>query len=258
MPEQRPEGGRFAATRAVHVWYGRGADELGKVDLTHLDDGELRLVRSRRPPLDAHYGSAHAAVRRVLADHYLGGPPSAITFGRHVCPRCGDPSHGRPRISSPVTGLEFSLSRTGPHWALAVTAGERVGIDIECGAGRAVDGAAEVALSDGELARLRAVEHAAGRREFFLRAWTRKEAVLKAAGTGIVAGMRALEVRPAQRGTVRVENAEAVRGDRPRTWLVDELALGDGLFAALAREEGRCGPVVLRPVTRTENGAVAV
>lgn len=259
MPEQRPEEGRFAAARAVHVWHGRGADELIPADLDILDEDELRLVRARRAPGDAHYASAHAAMRRVFADHYLGGSPARIGFGRHVCPRCADPAHGRPRILAPVTGLEFSLSRTGPHWALAVTAGERVGLDIECGdrASQGAERAARIALSDGEAAELRTLEHAAARREFFLTAWTRKEAVLKAVGTGIATDLGSVEVGPERTGPVRVEFTGTAPGGG-LGWVVEELPLGEGLFAALAREEGRRGPVVLRSASPARKGTVAV
>lgn len=272
MPEQRPGEGRFAAAHAVHVWHGRGADELSPADLDILDEDELRLVRARRAPHDAHYASAHAAMRRVFADHYLGGSPARIAFGRHDCPRCGESAHGRPRILAPATGLEFSLSRTGAHWALAVTAGERIGIDVECGdrAGQAAEHAARIALSERETAELRALEHPAARREFFLTAWTRKEAVLKAVGTGIATDLGSVEAAPARPGPVRVEftgtapwapAAQGAPGTATATgpgWIVEELPLGEGLFAALAREEGRRGPVVLRPAEPARKGTVAV
>ncbi|UUU22848.1 4'-phosphopantetheinyl transferase family protein [Streptomyces sp. DSM 40750] len=246
--------GRLAATGAVHVWHGRVPDECTPDDLALLDDEELRLVRGRRPPLQAHYAGAHAVLRRLLADHYLGGPPGAIRFGRHICPACGDRTHGRPRIVRPATSLEFSLSRSGPHWALAVTAGGNIGVDIESGHDFAPEGVSELALSDLELARLRALEHEDDRRQFFLRSWTRKEAVLKAVGIGIVTDLRALDVLPAEAGAVVVEHT----GPGPRgRWLVEEVDLGPGLVAALARKAGRgSGPVVLRGLADAREGTV--
>ncbi|MER6080251.1 hypothetical protein [Streptomyces sp. NPDC001833] len=60
----------------------------------------------------------------------LGVPPADVRFGRHTCPRRADPGRGRPRIEHPATALDFSLSRPGPPWLLAVTAGEKAGGDV--------------------------------------------------------------------------------------------------------------------------------
>nr|WSZ99204.1 4'-phosphopantetheinyl transferase superfamily protein [Streptomyces sp. NBC_00857] len=236
--------GRLAATGAAHIWYGRVPDELAPDGLALLDDEELRVVRGRRPPFDAHYAGAHSALRRLLAERYLGVPPGSIRFGRHLCPACGDRAHGRPRIIQPATGLEFGLSRSGPHWALAVTAGGDIGVDIESTRDFAPEGVSELVLSDLELTRMRAMEHKDDRRDFFLRSWTRKEAVLKAVGIGIVADLRGLDVQPAEAGPVVVEHT----GPGPhRRWLVEEVDLGPGLVAALAREAARStAPVTLR------------
>ncbi|KUN95453.1 4'-phosphopantetheinyl transferase family protein [Streptomyces caeruleatus] len=246
--------GRLAVTGAVHIWHGRVRDELAPGDLALLDDEELRLARGRRPPHQAHYAGVHALLRRLLADHYLGGPPGAIRFGRHICPACGDRSHGRPRIARPATGLEFSLSRSGPHWALAVTAAGSVGIDLESRRDFAAEGVSELALSDPELARMRALEREDDRREFFLRSWTRKEAVLKAVGIGIVTDLRGLDVLPDDTGSALVEHAGPGSRDR---WLVEEVDLGPDLVAALARGAGRgAGPVLLRAVGEVREGTV--
>jgi 4'-phosphopantetheinyl transferase len=235
--------GRFGESNAVHVWHGRVPDVADPADLALLDDVELRAFRARSAPLDGHYAGAHAVVRRILVDHYLGGPPTTIRFGRQRCPRCGDHTHGRPRIVAPATRLDFSLSRSGPYWLLAVTAGGQVGVDIEQHVGLDFESAAQAVLSEDELAILRGTRGERGREEFFLRTWTRKEAVLKAAGVGIVADLSGLDVHPLRGGPVRIEHIEpGIHG----SWAVEDIGVGAGLSAALARETGRPGPVLLR------------
>ncbi len=247
--------GRLGETAAVHVWHGRARDTPDPADTALLDDVELRAAGARRAPLDARYAGAHAAVRRILADHYLGGSPAAIRFGRHRCLRCDDRTHGRPRVVMPATRLEFSLSRSGPHWLLAVTAGGQVGVDIEQRGEFDIGGTAEVALSDDERTALRAAGDERDRQDIFFRAWTRKEAVLKAVGVGIVADLRRLDVRPERYGPVLVEHAEP--GHRG-SWWTEEIPLGPHLFAALAREADRPGPVVLRRSDVSEPKEVTV
>ncbi|MFF4119396.1 4'-phosphopantetheinyl transferase family protein [Streptomyces sp. NPDC001714] len=83
-----------------------------------------------------------------------------------------------------------------------MTAGDKVGADVERCAPRPG--------GRGGIGRRRARPHAArgsarAAPELFCRAWTRKEAVLKVCGVGIVAELRDLETRPAEAGPVTVE-----------------------------------------------------
>jgi 4'-phosphopantetheinyl transferase len=232
--------GRFRETGAIHLWHGRVPDQVLSSDLAVLGEDELRVIRGMSGVRAAHYAGVHAAVRRVLGHRYLGVPTEAVRFGRHACPRCADPAHGRPRIEHPVTALDFSLSRSGPYWLLAVTAGEQVGVDIE----RRIAGCvAETALTDDELARVRRAERPEERQQLFLRAWTRKEAVLKACGVGIVAELRELDTSPADAGPVTVEYGEPGLAGR---WNVQDLTLAPGIVGALAQGTGRVRPVVSR------------
>lgn len=245
---------RLAVTGAVHVWHGCAPAVLNPADLTVLDENELRRVHSRLASVRSFYAHPHAMLRRILADFYLGGRPEAIRFGRHLCVRCGDQAHGRPRVVAPATCLELSLSRSGPHWAVAITAAETIGLDLE--AHRDLDAMAlsDIALSERERARIRAVGPGDAERELFLRAWTRKEAVLKAVGVGVAENLRELEVRLGEAGPVRVGHTESAH----RTdWCVEDLDLGPGLAAALAREAGHAGPIVLRAVEADGYGALS-
>ncbi|WP_327708346.1 4'-phosphopantetheinyl transferase superfamily protein [Streptomyces sp. NBC_00464] len=233
--------GLLRETRAIHIWHGRVRDLLPSSDLAVLADDELGRIRRAGRVRSAHYAGVHAAVRRVLGDHYLGVPPSAVRFGRHACPRCTDPAHGRPRIEHPATTLDFNLSRSGPYWLLAVTAGEKVGVDIE--RRTSAVGVADVALTAYELARIRGLEAPEQRQELFYRAWTRKEAVLKACGVGIFAELENLEASPADPGPVTMEFSESGLAGR---WHVQDLALTPGLIGALAQDAESVRPVVTR------------
>ncbi|MFJ8691320.1 4'-phosphopantetheinyl transferase family protein [Streptomyces roseolilacinus] len=234
--------GRLAATGAVHLWHGHATDGIDPDPLAVLDDEELRLVHGRHAA-GSPYATAHAAVRRVLADHYLGGPPGAIRFGRYPCPRCGDPAHGRPRVVSPTTRLEFSLSRSGAHWAPAVTAGGgRVGIDIEHRGAPDAERLPGPVPSGAAHARPRAPRHDDGRWTSS-RARTREKAVLKAVGVGVPTDLCAPEARPGGEGPPHAGHVEP--GHRSH-WVVEEPDLAPDLAVALAREAGRTGPVLVR------------
>lgn len=235
---------------AVHVWRGRAPDALGPGDTALLSAEEAHKVRRLPATAALRYAAAHTAVRRVLAGQ-LGVPPRDLVLGRHPCPRCAHPGHGRPRIEWPPTDLDFSLSRSGPHWLLALGAGRRVGADLEGGRPLDVDGASRFVMSAAELAHVRSAPDGTARRNTFFRCWTRKEAVVKAVGVGIATDLGSVDTQPAEDEPVLVTCAE---GPGPDTWLVQDLPVLDGVFAAVAQEARRAGPVVVRHYSRATDG----
>ncbi|MFJ9099157.1 4'-phosphopantetheinyl transferase family protein [Streptomyces sp. NPDC102405] len=227
---------------AVHIWRGRAPDTLAPDATDVLSDDETAMVRRLPEPAAGRYAAAHAAVRRVLSG-YLGVPPREVVLGRRPCPRCAHPEHGRPRIDWPPTDLDFNLSRSGPHWLLAVVVGHQVGVDLEDDRSLDVEGASRFVMSASELTHILSAPDGPARTHAFLRCWTRKEAVVKAIGVGIITDLSEVDVQPATDGPVLVAHTEPTG---PDTWVVQDLPVTDGAFAALAREAGATGPVVFR------------
>ncbi|MFD9410711.1 4'-phosphopantetheinyl transferase family protein [Streptomyces sp. NPDC059989] len=229
-------------TDAVHVWQGEAPDEPDPGALALLSPEERAIALGRPAPVGTWYAHAHAEVRRILAG-YLGADPRELRMGRWPCPRCPDPAHGRPRLLFPRTGLDFNLSRSGPHWLLAVAAERPIGVDLETA--RVLDdirSTSLVVMSRAELRHLALLPDDRARTAAFYRAWTRKEAVVKANGVGVVADLRTIDVQPHLPGPVEVRHVEA-RG--PELWTVRDLPIGPDRYAALAREPESTGPVLL-------------
>ncbi|THV33446.1 4'-phosphopantetheinyl transferase family protein [Glycomyces buryatensis] len=128
----------------------------------------------------SRYEAAHVMLRLLLSS-YLGTGPQALGFYRESCPLCGGP-HGRPAVKSDPR-LHFSLSHGGGY-ALAAFAAAPVGVDVEPVPDFAVMGDLLGCLDGAEGADLAALARAE-RPEAFARAWVRKEARLKALGTGL-------------------------------------------------------------------------
>ncbi len=176
-------------------------------DASCLDAAERRRAQRFDDGVARHrFVFAHAAMRTILA-RYCDCAPSELRFAQN---------QGKPRLEECGT-LEFNLSRSGEIALLAVSSGVSVGVDIE--EIRPIDAPrlATRHFSSAEFARLH--RHAAGSaahlREFFA-TWTRKEALLKLEGSGLIDQLDLVDTRmrgvPRRSGSVRVRSIEAPRG----------------------------------------------
>jgi 4'-phosphopantetheinyl transferase len=207
---------------SVQVWWSPPL-EPGPAIMALLDDAEqARHLRLRRPEDRARHATAHALVRLALG-RLLDRTPAQLRFDR-TCPQCGEP-HGKPRLIG--AGPEFSLTHSGGIVGVAV-AEVPVGVDVEDIAHHHSDPVLEdEALTAAERAGLDDAS-VAERPAAFLQLWTRKEAVLKATGTGLTVPLRDVVVVPTG------EPGALLPGSRSlRIW---NLTPGTGFVGALAAE----------------------
>lgn len=160
---------------------------------------------------------AHALLRWMLAQRLGVASPSALDFAKGPA--------GKPRLGHMEPALHFSISyRSG--WAALALADAPCGIDVEpLRDGVDVDDLADHVFTNEERAYFNEVA-LAGRQAAFYSLWTRKEALVKAAGVGIerIASTSALR----SSATVVDENGAL------RQYWVEELAAPPGLKLALA------------------------
>ncbi|MEU2349048.1 4'-phosphopantetheinyl transferase superfamily protein [Modestobacter sp. NPDC049651] len=138
-----------------------------------LDEAERARAERGTSAVRRRRVIVRAALRRLLGG-LLGLPPADVPL--HA-------ERGRPLLAG--GGLSFSCSASGDVALLAVTGGPAVGVDVQHHRDdEARDAAAEGWLAAAEL-RLLAALPEPDRLLATTRAWTQKEAVLKARGTGI-------------------------------------------------------------------------
>lgn len=131
------------------------------------------------------YLASHEALRVVLAAE--AGLPAGAGFEVTA--------HGKPRLPAP-TKVAFNLSHSGP-WALIGVRddGGDLGVDLE--SIRSIDDLDALAIenfTEPEMRELGALVDVDARLRAFLMGWTRKEACLKACGTGLTVPPRSIEV----------------------------------------------------------------
>jgi 4'-phosphopantetheinyl transferase len=140
-----------------------------------LDDRERARAAAFLSQRDRQqYAVAHGALR-ILAALELQVTPSALRW--ELGP------YGKPELAAPWSGLSTSLSHSAGLIAVGIAAGRGVGVDIQHLAPR-MD---VVALSArfypaAEAAHVASGGDASARSDRFTRLWSRKEAVVKAAG----------------------------------------------------------------------------
>lgn len=203
-----------------------------RISLEHPDDSlaglssdEVERARRFRYVRDrARYAVSHRALRGILAQ-VTGLSPDALRFTHGP--------QGKPSLH-PAIGWAFNLSHSGDLAVVAVTGHDAVGVDVE--AVRPTADLAAVAathFSPRERGALFALSPEAQGAAFF-RLWTRKEAYIKAVGTGLS--------HPLEAFSVSLEPHEArlleLEGDATRAagWAMAELPLPPGYAGAVTLE----------------------
>lgn len=192
--------------------------------LEHLlsEDEHAAADRFRRPALRTRYIAAHSAMHVLLRDQY-GIAPDAQSISRN--------RYGKPSLTQyPL--LHFSISYSDRYVLMGINVGEPVGVDIEVL--RLIDDASELMdthFTQAEQAKIRSGGHSGtcvSRR--FLDIWVRKEACLKAFGSGLTIPLNSVEcVHEDQMTTVQLSDSQFRTG---------ALHLGDPIIMAWSRGLG--------------------
>jgi phosphopantetheine--protein transferase-like protein len=146
----------------------------------------------------------------AAAAPYLGVSPESVRVARGPT--------GKPELEG--SNLAVSLVHSGAAVLVAIASAGDVGVDVEV-LGRDITDweLVEQALTKGERDRLQALPDGE-RTESFLRSWTRKEAILKAAGTGLGIDPRLAELDELEIVAVPAELGKCARMDAHRViWI---------------------------------------
>lgn len=181
--------------------------------------GRFRFERDR-----VRYVRARGALRCLLGA-YAGVAPGSL--------RLGHGPFGKPRLEAPDAGLHFNLAHADDLMVVALTGAGEVGVDVE--AVRPLPDLERIAehfFSAGEREALGALPPAR-REDAFFACWTRKEAYLKALGSGLAVPLDAFEVCLAPEEPPRIRTVDGDAAEAAR-WTLLDLECEPGYRAALA------------------------
>jgi 4'-phosphopantetheinyl transferase len=209
----------------VHLWLLATDEPCDLASLRELlaDDERAKADRFRFER-DCRRSIVRRAKLRQIVAQYVGSTPGEMRF--RYGPR------GKPTLDAPFdqSGVEFNLSFSGEQALIAI--GRRpLGVDLEqC---RIVDNAELVAkhfFSQDEILVQNAADDA---NQVFLRHWTRKEALIKATGSGLSVPLNSFDVSWLPDDADHEVTLPDAEGN-VATWYVRDLSPSPGFLAALA------------------------
>lgn len=162
---------------------------------------------------------------RLLLSAYLKTAPRDLRLGKMP--------GGKPFIVQPInSGLHFSVSHSLGYVLVAVSGVQQLGVDIEVLTRnvRAPLAVARRYFAPEEAETLAAVDHEGQQRRDFLRLWTRKEAVVKATGGGIVSGLNRFVVQD----DAEYPELHSMMDDDATDWRLIHLEPAAGLVGTVA------------------------
>lgn len=205
----------FLDTNEVHVWHYNieHSDNLQTELYAILSDAEQQKANEyHHENAKKEYIAAHGILRKILGEYIqVAAKNIDITIG----------AHGKPLLTAPFNEIKFNLSHSNNHILVAVAKNREVGIDLENTLRKT--NALKLAqrfFTERETQILSSLSDNQSRKAFF-RAWCRKEAILKAMGTGISYGLDRFEVSLLPDESAKIIN---VLDDEQRgKWTINDL-----------------------------------
>jgi len=200
-------------------------------ELSQLPLADIRLVQGCSLALLVTRAELDECLRHVLGK-LTGRPPQSLQFETTA--------EGKPYLAG-NDGIAFNLSRSRSHSLIALSLSGEIGCDIEdrFRDDDDVDELGAVVLHPVERQEMIRLP-AADRQDAFKRYWVRKEAVLKAAGSGFLREPRAVIV-----GLARAQ--PTWDGADGPAFNIHEKQLGVDCFAAVASADAACSWHLLAP-----------
>lgn len=209
----------------VQLWWTilpQSAARLAVLAATLSADEQARAARFRFPEHRDRFIAARGVLRELLS-YYLNQPAAVLRFVQG--------KYGKPALMNTKAGLHFNVSHS-ENGVLYAIARREVGVDLEHH-GRTIryESIVERICTPEEWVAFQALP-SVRRREAFFACWTRKEAIAKALGEGLVSGLSTLPVCFGEEALP--EKRAVVRDKKGRQWSVLSLPMEKGWNAALA------------------------
>jgi 4'-phosphopantetheinyl transferase len=215
----------------VHLW-------RASLEMTHshvkalekvLSSDELDRAGRFHVRRDREHFVAGRGILRLILGRYLNIAPTELHFRYGL--------NGKPELAEETAGgfIGFNVSHSQGLALFAVTLGRQVGVDLEYIRGDiSVEDLVDQFFSPGEVLAFKALPPDERQRTFFIW-WARKEAYLKARGSGLAVDPRGLDLSHITGNSALLPEQSGEKKESARYFMIDVDA-GAGYAAALAVE----------------------
>jgi 4'-phosphopantetheinyl transferase len=220
----------------LHLWHAELDAFPG--DERRLDAAERQRAAQMIPRVRRRFVASRCLLRRILGAYVRGGLPAAgRSDGDAVALHFETVGEGKPRLAPfAADSPRFNLSHADGQWLLAVSTRE-VGVDVERTDRRVdVEAVARRIFRPTEAAAILRESGDARRRAFF-RAWTAREALVKARAEGMFTLSLNVEIR------LEATGALSLAGDGAGGWTLLDVPR-DAPWCAAVATAGRPGDVL--------------
>jgi 4'-phosphopantetheinyl transferase len=219
--------------REVHIWRAwlEPASMSAQAAMEYCSDDERARADRFRFERDRGRFLVGRGVLRALLGRYLGAEPSALRFVYNP--------HGKPSLEGRGNeeSLRFNVGHSHQLGVYALTRGRPVGVDVEWM--KRLPDAGKLAarfFSERERGSLAALPADQVQEAFYL-CWTRKEAYLKALGTGLATTLGGFSVSLAPGEPARLVHVER-EPDEAGRWSLASFAAAPGYLGSVAVRGG--------------------
>jgi 4'-phosphopantetheinyl transferase len=225
MRASLPPRGELPPHGTIDIWVvplSSSTEESAELDNVLSSDERRRGTHFRFVRDAARFRQCRAALRIGLS-RYLDQPASELVFTTGV--------FGKPRLAG-ESRLRFNLAHSEDLAVMAFTTIGEVGIDLEAVTQTEIpiESIATAFFTPEEAALVRQQRTMDAQARTFFRLWTRKEAVLKAAGYGLSSPLDSIDVTSGNLTSVRT-GLDAGIDSR---WRVEDIELGLDFIGAVA------------------------
>jgi 4'-phosphopantetheinyl transferase len=222
-----PEHPRLNA-QEIHIWQASleiSPDALGSLS-RFLSQDEMDRAKRFHFQKDHDRFIAARGILRLILGRYLNQAPATIVFAYN--------RYGKPFLQSPQTGrIRFNLSHANQLALYALSGVHEVGVDIEyIKPKQDIEKIIERFFSENEKREFQQLPEFMKTKAFFS-GWTRKEAFIKARGSGLSIPLNKFSVAlHPDRPAVLLQVDPDLEDGRP--WSIHEIPLGQDYTAAVA------------------------
>jgi len=233
-PSKESPYGLSLSAGTIDIWCSRldPATDIPEKSRPLLSDEELQQANSCVSRERYHEFVITRGRLRKLLGGLLKKNPRALVIGRG--------SNGKPFLSGDdrEKGIQFNVSHSGNLALFAVTLQHAVGVDVEKIRPLTDRNLARRFFSPAEYSALKQFYGPGSLRAFF-RTWTRKEALIKAAGTGLFSGLGAFTVSVCP-DTPPVLLATGPDNGPVSDWSLADIHIDNDYAACTAVQRGSC------------------